>query len=95
MFIFQNNGKGKSRQRILYRIEDINPEKKKESKKISNLMTEAGAKCPSYNNPFKLFQLPIRKEDFEHIFICCLNLKKHIKLTRNVFFFTNKRSFIR
>lgn len=47
------------------------------------MMTEAGAKCTSYDDPFKLFQLPIRKEDFEHLFIFCL--KKHIKLTRNVF----------
>lgn len=36
MFIFQNNGKGKSKQRILYRIEDINPEKKKKAKKYQN-----------------------------------------------------------
>lgn len=31
MFIFQNAGKDKSKQSILYKVEDINPEKNKKA----------------------------------------------------------------
>ena len=62
MFIFQNNGKGKSKQSILYRIEDINLEKKKKAKKYKTWWQRQGPSVQVMMIHLSYFNSPLEKK---------------------------------